>query len=117
MIFIYQRKKNRTETYSKHQIEQYISFDEKIKSVIPQITKIDYLKSHPLVATHIDNLKEFRNNVIHTKTNKENEHFKYDHIVKRSLSFKYTEAIDAIAKYMNGYKQDYITECKCGKDF
>lgn len=111
------KKKNRTEIYDKFQIEQHISFDEKIKEVIPKLTSIDFYKMHPVLAVHINNLKEFRDNIIHTKTNKEDEHFKYDHIVKRSLTFKYDITIEAVAKYMNTYKQDYIIECDCGKDF
>ncbi|MGE0637262.1 MAG: hypothetical protein AB7G44_10620 [Bacteroidia bacterium] len=106
---------NRTELYNKSQIEAYISFDEKIKKVIPQLTGIDYLKKHPNIAQHISNLKDFRDNIIHTKSNVET--FKYDHIVKRSFGFSYEKTIDAVASYMNGYRKDFIKECNCGKDF
>lgn len=108
-------QKNRTELYSKKQIEESVSFDEKIKFVIPQLTGVDFLKKHPLPAQTIYGLKDFRDNIIHTKSNK--ELFTYDHVVKRALSFSYANAIDAVSKYMNGYKPKYITECGCGKDF
>ncbi|MBL7910693.1 MAG: hypothetical protein JNJ41_06550 [Bacteroidia bacterium] len=113
--FYRKEQNNRTEIYNKKQIEQHISFDEKIKKVIPQLTGIDFLGSHPIVKQNIDNLKEFRDSIIHTKSNK--DEFTYDHIVKKSFNFDYDKAIEMVAKYMNGYKSNYILECPCNADF
>ena len=113
---VYKKEQNnRTEIYSKKQIEQHINFDDKIKKVIPQLTGIDFLSSHPIVKQNIDNLKEFRDSIIHTKSNK--DEFTYDHIVKKSFNFDYDKAIEAVAKYMNGYKANYIIECPCNAEF
>jgi hypothetical protein len=105
----------RTELYNKVQIENNISFDEKISKVIPQIFNLDFRKTHQTYYVHIGNLKEFRDSVIHTKSNVGN--FKYDYLVKRSFTFDYLKTIECVAKYMNFYKPDYIAECTCGNDF
>ena len=65
---------------------------------------------------HIWNLKEFRNDIIHTKPKKDAVLW-YDNLIKKSLNFKYLETLNAVAKFMNFYKTDYIIECDCGKDF
>lgn len=113
--FYKKEQNNRTEIYNKKQIEQYLSFDEKIKKVIPQLTGIDFLDSHPIVKQNINNLKEFRDSIIHTKSNK--DEFTYDHIVKKSFNFAYDKAIESVAKYMNGYRPNYVIECPCNADF
>jgi hypothetical protein len=105
-------KKN-TEIYSKGQIE-FLSFDEKTENVIPQLTKIDFMKDHKLFAQKIHNLKEFRNEIIHIKS--QNSALPYTPIVKKILSFKYPETIEAVAKFMNSHIPQYINECQCGED-
>jgi hypothetical protein len=73
------------------------------------------MKKFPLKADLINNLKNFRDNIIHTKN--KSEHVKHDFLIKRSFSFKFDATINAVADYMNYYKSHYIKECACGKDF
>lgn len=105
----------KTEVFDFKQIQENISFGEKIKTVIPQLKNKNYFKAHPTKAQLIDNLKEFRDNIIHTKST--NEIIQHDFIIKRSFTFDYDEVIDAIAHYMNFHKENYIAECGCDKDF
>lgn len=105
----------KTELFNFHQIQENISFADKAKIVIPQLTGKDYFKSHPSKAQLIDNLKEFRDNIIHTKST--TEIIQHDYVIKRSFNFKYDETIGVIAEYMNFYKTNYIQECTCGQDF
>jgi hypothetical protein len=107
----------KTEIFSKHQIEEYIPFTEKIKVVLPAIKGKNFYADHPLTAQHITNLKEFRDSIIHTKTSKGGS--TYDYLFKKALNFKYEEAINAVAAFCNYYQSGgkYIVECDCGADW
>jgi hypothetical protein len=107
--------KSKTETYNHSQIQEHISFGDKIKVVIPQLTSKDFYKTHPLKSQIIDQLKDFRDSIIHTKN--ENKNIRFDFIVKRSFTFDFDKAIIHTADFMNFHKADYIVECNCGKDF
>lgn len=96
------------------QIQRKLSFDEKIKSAIPELRKKDFFKDHSDKGHLIADLQEFRDNIVHTKTN--NNVVKHDYLIKKSFSFKYDETIQAVADYMNYYKPNYISECTCGAD-
>jgi hypothetical protein len=61
------------------------------------------------------NLKEFRDQIIHTKP--DDNPLMYDSLIKMSLNFKYDETLEAVATFMNYYRPDYIVECNCGLDF
>ena len=62
------------------------------------------------------NLKEFRDDIIHTKQ-EDNNMLRYEGLIKKSLNFKYDKALISVASFMNFYKKDYIVECNCGGDF
>ena len=64
---------------------------------------------------NITNLKNLRDEIIHTKS--EIDYSKQQILLKSVLSFKYDQTFEAVAKFMNFYKPDYITECNCGADF
>lgn len=105
----------KTEIFNFTQIQENISFGEKIKDVIPQLTSKDYYKAHPKKAQAISNLKEFRDQIIHTKST--SAVVQHDYVIKRSFTFQYDETIEIIADYMNFHKADYIKECGCNADF
>lgn len=116
--FEYRRSGNKsTEIFNKQQIEEFLPFNEKMKIALPQILKKDFFKAHPLTAQHISNLKEFRDSIIHTKTSSEAP--TYDHLFKKSLNFKYKEALNAVAAFCNFYHPtgNYIIECDCKLDW
>lgn len=102
----------KTELFTKKQIEQFIPFDEKLNFVLADATKKNYAAHHPKKYTHISNLKQFRNMIVHTKE-AEGEST-YDYVFKKALSFNYDETIDVVKDFCNFYtKPDFITECTC----
>lgn len=107
---------NRTEIYNYDQIQRYVSFDDKWKKIIPEITKKDFAVNFPLKHQHLVNLKEFRNMIIHTKAINEGS-TPYNYLFKKAFTFKYEDALFTVRDYINFYKEDYIVECDCDKDF
>lgn len=110
------KKNNRTEVYNKEQIERHLSFDDKYSNVLKDITGRDFKKSYPLKHAHIQNLKDFRDNIIHSKANKAGD-TPYDYLFKKALNFKYEETIHAVKDLMNFYEPGYIEDCDCGADY
>lgn len=106
---------NRTEIYNKRQIQEHLDIKTKLTKVIKDATGKDFFSKQTAAVQHIWNLKEFRDAIIHTK--QDNNQLKYDKVIKKLISFKYEEALDSVAKFMNHYKTNYIVECGCGKDF
>lgn len=109
-------KNNKTEVYNKDQIQRHLSFDVKLKEILPQIAGKDFSKKHPPTWQHIVNLKELRDFVVHTKTDSKGV-TPYDYIFKKALNFKYEDAIHAVRDLINFYQPDYVVECDCGEDF
>lgn len=106
----------KTEIFTKKQIEEHIPFEEKLKNVLSDATKKNYAVQHPTKYTHISNLKEFRNMIVHTKE-AEGEST-YDYVFKKALTFNYDETIDVVKDFCNYYtKPDFITECPCSYDW
>lgn len=107
--------KNKTELYNKSQIQDYIDFKTKLTKVLRASTGQDFFVKQTPANQLLFNLKEFRDDIIHTKADQ--NPLKYDRLIKISLSFRYTETLAAAAKFMNFYKPGYIIECECGMDF
>lgn len=110
-------KNSKTELYDKNQIERYLPFDTKFKTVLKEITKKDFTQAYPIKEQYIKNLREFRDSIIHTKTSKEGA-TPYDYLYKKSLNFKYAETIESVKDWLNYYEgSNYVEDCDCGKDF
>lgn len=106
--------KQKTETFNKNQIERYLDFNTKLKEILPNIfTK--YFKDSPKFV-HIMNLKEFRDMLVHIKSDGDGS-TPFEYIYKKSLNFKYDDTIHAVRDFMNFYEPNYIEQCNCGKDF
>lgn len=114
--FVFKRiSTKRTELYDKKQIQDSIDFKTKITEVIAEATSKNFFTNQTPTNQLIWNLKEFRDDIIHTKP--DDNPLKYDKLIKTSLNFRYADTLDAVAKFMNFHKPDYIVECDCGKDF
>lgn len=107
-------KKRQTLYYNFKQI-QFLSFDKKIKEVMPFFTGKNFFQRQTQATQDIEDLKEFRDSIIHTKSSDNIE--LYYELIKKTLSFKYNQKLKAVSSYMNFYKPNYIKECNCGKDF
>lgn len=109
-------RSNRTEIYDSDQIQRHLNFDEKLKKVLPKCTEKNFFTKQTKTTQLIENLKKFRNEIVHTKKDNKNSSLFYDTLVTKSLNFKYEETIKSVQKFMNFYKPDYVVECNCGKD-
>jgi hypothetical protein len=105
---------NRTEIYNKRQIQENLDFKTKITKVLKEATGKDFFINPTQATQQIWNLKDFRDNIVHTK--QEENPNKYGELLKLFLNFKYDKSLEAVAKFMNFYKKDYIEECGCGAD-
>ena len=115
--FVYKKiLNNKTELYNKTQIQNNIDFKTKIKEILPRALGKDFFNKSTPTNQLIWNLKDYRNDIIHTKP-QDNDYLKYQELIKKSLNFKYENTLDAVAKFMNFYKPGYIIECDCGVDF
>lgn len=105
----------RTEIYNKTQIQEFISFSDKLKKVLPLALGKNFFSKQTAVTSHIDNLKELRNAIVHTKSDQTGQN--HAEILRKLLSFKYDETFKAIATYFNFYKEDFIQDCPCEEDW
>lgn len=109
--FIYktERKKKEIE-FNKIDIESSkISFREKLTSVIPQyLSTIDLNPSLELEKTSILNLYQNRNNLIHLKTNAEDDLTAYFDEIDKMLEFDLNDSIENVVSFMNKVKPDFI---------
>lgn len=107
---------NKTEFYTKEQVQRGISFDEKTKEVLPYFFDgKNYFKNPSPSNQHITNLKKLRDEIVHPKS--EATFQKQEELIKRLLNFKYDKTFESVASFMNFYDDGYITECNCGVDF
>lgn len=108
--------KNKTELFTKEQVQKGISFDDKVKEVLPYFfDNKNFFKNTSLASQHITNLKNLRNEIVHPKS--ETSFGTQENLIKRLLNFKYDKTFEAVMKFMNFYNKDYIVECDCGVNF
>ena len=108
--------KNKTEIYDREQIQKGLSFYEKVNEVLPQLfPDKNYFKKATPKNQHIRNLKELRDMIIHTKSDTNGK--SQTEIFKRLLNFKYDETFLAVKDFVNYYKDNYIIDCPCNKEF
>lgn len=115
--FIYSVDTGRkTESYNKSQIEKYIPFSDKLKKVLPQIYKgKDFFQHSTKATTHINLLKELRDDIVHVKSDDTGE--SNVDILKRLLLFNYDAAFDSVFKMFNYYRDGFIEECPCSENW
>lgn len=105
----------RTEIYDKVQIQEFIPFMDKLKKVLPQALNKNFFSKQTPITSHIDNLKDLRNAIVHTKSDPTGQN--HAEILKKLLNFKYDETFLAIATYFNFYKQGFVEDCSCDENW
>lgn len=108
-------RKERTEHFTKEQIQIHIRFWEKINDVLPYYLHKNFFSTPTPTNSHIRKLKELRDAIVHTKSN--HLFIEQSKLIDSLLKFKYVETLEAIRKFMNFYKPNYITDCDCDADF
>lgn len=115
--FVYREDKGKwTQEYNFGQIQRELAFDTKINKVLVEVTKRSFAKSHPTVWNSIVNLKNFRDDIIHTKKDTD-IHTPYSYIFKQAINFNYSKTILAVRDLINFYHPNLVEECDCGQDF
>lgn len=109
------KRNNRTEIYDRDQIQLYISFMDKLKLVLPQFFGKNFYSKSTKANSHLQNLKELRDNLIHTKS--DDTFDKHIEIFRTLLNFKFTETFEAITQLFNFYQPGYLEPCPCNQDF
>jgi hypothetical protein len=105
----------KTESYTKDQIQKYIDFNTKLKEVIPYYFHKNFHKNVNPTTQMLDNLKNLRDDLIHTKSEIRFE--VQEKLLKRVLNFNYDNAFTAVQKVMNYYKPNYVLKCNCSLDY
>ncbi len=110
----YKRKKRQsTEVFNQYQIQRELSFEEKIKIVIPEITGRFFHVENGHLYDSIIKLKFCRDEIAHTKSYSTGQPTPYKEIFTMALNFNYENAIVATAAYINFYNPGLIEECGC----
>lgn len=106
---------NKTELYNKVQIQKNISFNEKINQVLPYFYKNTFHDKSKKDTQLINNLKNLRDDIIHTKS--ETSFELQERLLRRVLNFSFDKSFLAVQNFMNFYKPDYVSECNCGLNY
>ncbi len=106
----------KTEVYTRDQILREISFEVKMKTIIPIVTNKNFHVDFGHKFETIKNLKQLRDNIVHTKSHPKGKHIQYNHLYALALDFKYSAAIEHIKDYINYHDPNRIEECLCGKE-
>ena len=107
---------SKTEIFTKPQIERHFSFDKKLK-VLNEISKKDFHHSFDMKYKHIINLKNFRDDIIHTKSESQGDTAN-NHNFRKAFNFDFENAMLAVRDFCNFYlKKDFIVDCPCSKDW
>lgn len=106
----------KTEIFNKEQIQRNIPFMEKLTKVLPKaFSGKSFFQNRTPTNAHIYKLKELRDDIVHIKSDRTGQN-NID-ILKRLLGFQYDETFQAVFKLFNFYKEGFIEECPCNKDF
>lgn len=109
--FIYTTtRKGQPVKFDKEGIESAkVSFREKLNEVIPQcLVKPDFWKNHELEKVAIEELYENRKNIIHLKTNSEDDFSRYFPAIDKMLDLDISGSIDSTIKFMNAVSPDFV---------
>lgn len=105
----------RTEIYNKTQIQEFIPFMEKLKKVLPDALGKDFFAKQTTATSHIHNLKDLRNAIVHTKSDPTGKN--HAEILRKLLNFKYDQTFKAISTYFNFYREGFVEECPCNENW
>lgn len=106
----------KTELFVGIQIQRYVEFLEKIKSVLPLATEKNFVTEFTHKYEHIRQLKIFRDEIVHTKSFAGSSPNFYEDLFVRSLDFDFDNTLFAARDFINYHRPNLIEECNCGND-
>ncbi|WP_299674346.1 hypothetical protein [uncultured Dokdonia sp.] len=92
-------------------------FKTKIEEIIPDCTNKNFIKKFPKKYESIEELKNFRNELIHLSPKTDNTNTKYKEFYRKVIDFKYNESIYLVRDYINFHEENLIEECPCDQNF
>lgn len=109
-----EEESQRTVSRNKSQIQQYVSFNDKVKKVLKAAIQKDFSKAHPTVWNRLAVLKEIRDMVVHPKP--DSDDIKYRVLFTHLLRLDFEQQLRDVKQFINYYfDTDLIEECACGK--
>ena len=100
--------------YDYYQIQRWIPFSEKISEILDVQQNKSFKRKYPLKQPHLDNLKNLRDLIVHTKAGEKPD--AYDELYKKALGFNFLDTIQAVKDFINFYEENLVEPCPCGRD-
>jgi len=115
MEYKFPNPKRKKKIMNKYQIIRYLSFEDKVKQIMPDIYSG---KSFVVEKSHLyDNIKkllELRNNITHAKSDIDYDVNYYEKLFTQTLDFDYKKSIESARDFINFYEENLIEPCDCG---
>lgn len=108
--------KRRGKTMNKYQIIRYTNFEDKVKTILPDIyigANFATEKSH--LFANLKLLQTIRDNITHAKADIGYDVNYYKKLFTEALDFDYLKSIESAKDFINFYEKDLIEQCDCGK--
>lgn len=97
-----------TKNYNKEQTERYILFKEKLNGVVPQLTNIDFQKTHQKIYDKLLNLNSLRNDIIHLRSTKTKNQQYFHKVFDEVVNINLTPFVKSVKDFINLIKPDFI---------
>jgi len=97
----------RNKKMTKEDIQRWATFDEKLLSIIPEITKKDFNKRCPKQSSTLRKYKTLRDELVHLKQKKK-AFASYNNIYQDILNINLSELVSIAKSYMNFYRPGTI---------
>ena len=107
-------QKKYLKVYNYEQILRWVSLEDKINDILNKKFSKDFAKKYPNKNIFIMNLKQLRDQIVHTKEGI--NHTGYIEIYRQSLNFKFSECIEAVRDFINFYELNLLEPCPCSID-
>lgn len=107
--------KIKRKTFDKNRTLRSMDFLTKIKKAMPKIMNKSFLKDHPEKYEFILEIKNLRDNVVHTKDMQSGFPASYRELYVSYLNFDFSKSYIITKDYFNYYQENWIEECNCEK--
>ncbi|ADQ82978.1 hypothetical protein J5295_09695 [Riemerella anatipestifer] len=99
----------------KNIIQKYSSFETKFKTIIPQVTKKDFLTEHPRKAEVIVKIKKLRDELTHLKEMRKDGFVAYEDIYNQILNVDLKKIVNTVKFYINYHSPKTIQNYRRNK--
>jgi hypothetical protein len=109
-------KDDKTERYNRDQIQRHLTFERKLKEVIPQITGRAFHVDFGHKYESILDLKVLRDEIMHTKVDFLKKPNLYQALFTNLLNYGFQDYMNHVRDYVNYYSLNLIEPCDCGRN-